>query len=85
MNSLFIISAVGKDQPGLVHSVANVLAELKINIVDINGRLINTQQKSVSVGDNNITVNTANLIAGTYFLQIEDGKRMSLQKIVIAK
>lgn len=40
MNSLFVISAVGKDQPGLVHSVANVLAELKINILDVDARSV---------------------------------------------
>ncbi|MFC1857362.1 phosphoserine phosphatase SerB [Thermodesulfobacteriota bacterium] len=40
MDSLFVISAVGKDQPGLVHSVADVLAELNINIVDIEARAI---------------------------------------------
>lgn len=40
MNSLYVISAVGKDQPGLVHSVANILGELRINIVDIEARSI---------------------------------------------
>ncbi|MGD2186122.1 MAG: phosphoserine phosphatase SerB [Desulfobacterales bacterium] len=40
MDSLFVISAVGKDQPGLVHSVANVLAKLRINIVDVDARSV---------------------------------------------
>ena len=40
MNSLYVISAVGKDQPGLVHSVSNILGELKINIVDIEARSV---------------------------------------------
>ena len=40
MNSLYVISAVGKDQPGLVHSVSNILGELGINIVDIEARSI---------------------------------------------
>jgi phosphoserine phosphatase len=40
MNSLFVISAVGKDQPGLVHSVTNILAELRINIVDVDARAV---------------------------------------------
>lgn len=40
MNSLYVISAVGKDQPGLVHSVSNILGKLKINIVDIEARSI---------------------------------------------
>ena len=40
MNSLYVISAVGKDQPGLVHSAAKILGELRINIVDIEARSI---------------------------------------------
>ncbi len=40
MNSLFVISAVGKDQPGLVHSVTNVLAKLRINIVDVDAHAV---------------------------------------------
>ncbi|MEE8481626.1 MAG: phosphoserine phosphatase SerB [Desulfobacterales bacterium] len=40
MNSLYVISAVGKDQPGLVHSVSNILGELRINIVDIEARSV---------------------------------------------
>ncbi len=40
MNSLYVISAVGKDQPGLVHSVSNILGKLRINIVDIEARSV---------------------------------------------
>ena len=40
MGTLYIISAVAKDQPGLVHAVANILADLKINIVDIEARAV---------------------------------------------
>jgi phosphoserine phosphatase len=40
MNSLFVISAIGKDRPGLVHSITSALAALGINIVDIEARAI---------------------------------------------
>ena len=40
MSSLYVISAVGKDKPGLVYSVTNVLAELGINIVDVDARSV---------------------------------------------
>jgi phosphoserine phosphatase len=40
MASLFVISAVGQDRPGLVHSVTQVLASLHINIVDIEARSV---------------------------------------------
>ena len=40
MNSHYVISGVGKDQPGLVHSVARVLSDMGINIVDIEARAV---------------------------------------------
>ncbi len=38
--SLFVISAVSKDRPGLVHSVTRVLADLNVNIVDVDARSV---------------------------------------------
>lgn len=40
MNKLYVISAVGKDKPGLVYSLTSVLAEHNINIVDVDARSI---------------------------------------------
>ena len=40
MDSLYVISAVGRDRPGLVHSVTRILADLHINIVDIEARSV---------------------------------------------
>ena len=38
--SLYVISAVTKDRPGLVHSVTQVLADLSVNIVDVDARSV---------------------------------------------
>jgi phosphoserine phosphatase len=38
--SLYVISAVGGDKPGLVHCVSGILAQLGINIVDIDARSV---------------------------------------------
>jgi phosphoserine phosphatase len=40
VEKLYVISAVGKDKPGLVHSVTSVLAEQRINIVDVEARAV---------------------------------------------
>jgi len=40
MSSLYTISAVAKDQPGLVHRVTKALGGMKINIVDIDARSV---------------------------------------------
>jgi phosphoserine phosphatase len=37
---LYVISAVGRDRPGLVHSVTQILSNLHINIVDIEARSV---------------------------------------------
>lgn len=37
---LYVISAVGRDRPGLVHSVTQILSDLTINIVDIEARSV---------------------------------------------
>ena len=38
--NLFIISAVGKDTPGLVHDLSNILSQNTINIVDVEARSV---------------------------------------------
>jgi phosphoserine phosphatase len=40
MKSLFVVSAIGKDRPGLLHSITRVLADIGINIVDIEARAV---------------------------------------------
>lgn len=40
MSQLYVISAVAKDQPGLLFSLTRVLAELQINIVDVDARSV---------------------------------------------
>ncbi|MBW1864301.1 MAG: phosphoserine phosphatase SerB, partial [Deltaproteobacteria bacterium] len=37
---LYVISAVGQDRPGLVHSVTQILSDLHINIIDIEARSV---------------------------------------------
>ena len=39
-NTLYVISATGQDKPGLVFSIANSIADLKINIVDIEAKAV---------------------------------------------
>ena len=40
MSSLYVIYALGRDKPGLVHSVSGALASLGINIVDVEARSV---------------------------------------------
>ncbi|RTZ97791.1 MAG: phosphoserine phosphatase SerB [Deltaproteobacteria bacterium] len=40
MSSLYVISAVAKDQPGLAHRISQALSDMSINIVDIDARSV---------------------------------------------
>jgi glycine cleavage system transcriptional repressor len=44
-----MISVYGADKPGIVYHVAKVLGEKKINITDLNTKLVGTEQRPVYV------------------------------------
>ncbi|MBW6511269.1 MAG: amino acid-binding protein [Desulfuromonadaceae bacterium] len=47
--ALCMISVYGADQPGIVYHVARALAERKINVTDLNTKLIGTEVRPVYV------------------------------------
>jgi len=44
-----MISVYGSDQPGIVYRVAEVLGERKVNITDLNTKLVGTEERPVYV------------------------------------
>ena len=46
---LCMISVYGADKPGIVYHVANVLGEKKVNITDLNTKLVGTEERPVYV------------------------------------
>jgi len=46
---LCLISVYGSDQPGIVYLVTKALAEIRVNITDLNTRLIGTKEEPVYV------------------------------------
>ena len=46
---LCLISVYGSDQPGIVYRVTKALAESRVNITDLNTRLIGTKEEPVYV------------------------------------
>ncbi|MEJ2198199.1 MAG: ACT domain-containing protein, partial [Desulfuromonadales bacterium] len=46
---LCMISVYGSDKPGIVYRVANVLGEKKVNITDLNTKLVGTEDRPVYV------------------------------------
>lgn len=46
---LCMISVYGSDQPGIVYRVAQVLGEKRVNITDLNTKLVGTEERPVYV------------------------------------
>ena len=57
-------------------------ASIIINVQDIFGRVILTQKMEANQGFNLVTVNTAEIPAGTYFLNLNDGSSILTKKII---
>ncbi len=43
----YIVSVYGSDHPGIVHRIATVLADLSVNITDVNTRIIGDEEEPV--------------------------------------
>ncbi|MBT8374687.1 MAG: ACT domain-containing protein, partial [Deltaproteobacteria bacterium] len=95
MSSLYVISAVGKDKPGLVHSLTNVLSDLNINIVDADARavrghftmflVVDLSTSQCSYADMNEALETVNASfdLGLRTEKYEAGRRKSNKKLMV--
>ena len=57
--------------------------EVNIKVFDINGTLLRQQNEFAVIGQQTIPINIASLSAGSYFLQIINGKRMGTAKFFV--
>ncbi|MFK7935181.1 MAG: choice-of-anchor V domain-containing protein [Saprospiraceae bacterium] len=74
--------------PNPVQDIANVQistaerSELQLNIFNTNGQLVQNQTANVAAGDHQLEVNTTDLAAGIYHLQLTDGERVKTVKML---
>ncbi|MEM6395019.1 MAG: T9SS type A sorting domain-containing protein [Bacteroidota bacterium] len=54
-----------------------------IRLYDLNGRLISQQEEFVRIGEQAFVVDIASLAIGSYFIQLESGKKRGVAKFVI--
>ena len=60
--------------------------DVKVNIFDINGRLVNTYQyNDINAGSNTITFDVRTLTKGTYIIKLNVGTKVLTSKFVIGK
>ena len=56
---------------------------LTVRVVDLNGHLLRQQQERLGVGQKTFSIDIATLHSGCYFIQLDDGKRKGVQKILV--
>jgi hypothetical protein len=77
-------------QPNPVNSSASVKfvsensGSYTVQIIDVIGKVVNSFNTEVVEGNNSVTIETNNVPAGIYFVNITDGKVSATQKFVIA-
>ena len=54
-----------------------------VRVYDLNGHLISQQKEFVITGDQTFTVDITSLPAGSYFIQLDNGKRLGVAKFII--
>jgi hypothetical protein len=54
-----------------------------VRVYDLNGQLISQQQEIARTGAQTLVVDIAALPAGTYFLQLENGKESGIAKFMV--
>lgn len=56
---------------------------ISVRVYDLNGRLLSQQQEFAGTGAQTLVVDVATLPAGSYFLQLENGKESGIAKFIV--
>lgn len=67
----------------LLFSTQNETAKVFVSIIDLNGKLLSSQNISTTEGLNKHTLNTSDLKSGIYFIQLNAGSYKTIQKLII--
>ncbi len=59
--------------------------DVKVTIGDITGRTHLQQQAMITKGESRLTLDVSRLPAGTYFVRVENGDKLGVQKLVIIR
>jgi hypothetical protein len=54
-----------------------------VRVYDVTGRLISQQQEFVGTGEQTLVIDIATLAAGSYFIQLENGKKAGTAKFIV--
>jgi hypothetical protein len=62
---------------------AEAAAELQVQVMSIFGSVLVQQTVQVTNGKNTLSLDLPSLAPGTYLLQVDDGQRKGIQKLVV--
>jgi glucose/arabinose dehydrogenase len=62
---------------------ANIPAQFNMNLLTVDGKLVQQKNIQVGIGSNSFVINTSALAPGIYFVQLNDGLHSFTKKIVI--
>jgi len=75
-----------KDAVNLVFGNAVANADVQVKVVDVTGRAVMNTQYNITTSENYVTVNTADMAAGTYYFSVSvNNKTVKTIPVVIAK
>ncbi len=85
VNKLEIFPNPAKDQVSIALNLEN-RADVAINIRDINGKLVKTQNfKKLARGTKDVTLDISRLAAGSYILSLQEGTKVRTGKLIVSK
>lgn len=85
INSLQIVSVYPNPVQNILYSniISTRFQPIQIVVTDVFGRTMNSMKTQVQKGDNTVTVPTASLSAGTYFVKITDTNGKAVTRKII--
>ncbi len=60
-------------------------ADVQVSVMDVSGKAVIRQHRSMSKGDNQMILDVNNLSNGVYFVQVRNGEQLNTRKLVIQK
>ncbi len=61
---------------------ASVSETIQINLIDVTGKILDNQTYRMLNGSNNLTLDLQDFATGIYFLQLKQGNKIQIQKII---
>jgi hypothetical protein len=66
----------------IVKYSSTIAGPMQVKVIDMAGRVISTSSFNLQLGNNSFFINVSNIAAGTYFLEVNDGIKVTTSKFI---